>query len=112
MVIFLKHVIYMTKNYEKITKDYKKIPKITKHYEKLPNITKHKKITKSNLKLPKITKKIPKITTNDVSKPSFFIVKLATAADPPSLFSIPCARTLIGVLGKELILIIWSRKIF
>ena len=48
----------------------------------------------------------PSLPINEVFIPSFFIVKLATAADPPSLFSIPWASTLIGFLGKLLILTI------
>ena len=35
------------------------------------------------------TSSSPNLPINEVSKPSFFIVKLATAADPPSLLAIP-----------------------
>ena len=49
---------------------------------------------------------LPSLPINEVFIPSFLIVKLATAADPPSLFSIPWARTFIGFLGKVSILTI------
>ena len=42
----------------------------------------------------------PSLPINEVFIPSHVIEKLATAADPPSLFSIPWARTFMVYWGK------------